>query len=166
MNSRIKRGFGRILFSIANLLPPTQSFINIGQRNIRTVAVKMILEHCGEGINVEKNAVFDSSVELGNHSGIGENCILTNKVIIGDNVMMAREVIINPGNHVISDITVPMNQQGAEPKQPVIVEDDVWIGTRAIILQGVRIGHGSVIAAGAVVTKDVPEFAIVGGGTR
>ena len=56
-----------------------------------------------------------------------------------------------------------MNQQWSLPKQKVIIGDDVWIGTRVIILPGVRVGTGSIIGAGAVVTKDVPDYAIVGG---
>ena len=56
-----------------------------------------------------------------------------------------------------------MNQQGNQKEQPVTIMDDVWIGARAIILPGVTIGQGAIVAAGAVVTKDVPPFAIVGG---
>jgi len=56
-----------------------------------------------------------------------------------------------------------MWQQGYIPDEPVIIGDDVWIGTRAIIMPGVKISNGSIIGAAAVVTKDVPDFAIVGG---
>lgn len=83
--------------------------------------------------------------------------------MIGKNVMMARECIINPSNHIISDVSIPMNQQGIEPVKPVIIGDDVWIGSRAIILPGITIGSGSIVAAGAVVTHNVPDFCIVGG---
>lgn len=160
---RIKRMIGRILFSLANLLPVTQGGINIGQKKIRALAAKLILYRSGKNINVEKGAFFASSVELGDNSGIGQDCVLSNKVIIGKNVMMAREVLINPNNHVYSDTTIPMCQQGFAPVKPVIIEDDVWIGSRAIILPGVHIHKGSIIAAGAVVNRDVPEYAIVGG---
>lgn len=163
MRSRIFRLFGRLLFGFSNILPPSQGSINIGQRSLRTLAVRMIVSNCGKGINVEKGARFDSSLEIGDRSGIGENCVITNKVIIGNDVMMAREVLINPGNHNFSDTTIPMNKQGAAPKRCVIIEDDVWIGSRAILMPGVKIGHGSIIAAGAVVTHDVPPFSIIGG---
>lgn len=63
----------------------------------------------------------------------------------------------------MDDISRPMNQQGIESVRPVIIDDDVWIGSRAIILPGVHIYRGGVIAAGAVVTQDDPEYAIVGG---
>jgi len=74
------------------------------------------------------------------------------------------------GNHNIETFsTYPFKvmilgeKKEAWSKGPIIVEDDVWIGTRAMILSGVRIGQGAIIAAGAVVTKDVPPYSIVGG---
>ena len=56
-----------------------------------------------------------------------------------------------------------MNQQGASDFHPVNIGNDVWIGARVTILPGVKIGNGAIIGAGSVVTKDVPDFAIVGG---
>jgi maltose O-acetyltransferase len=53
-----------------------------------------------------------------------------------------------------------MRLQGYKDSQPVVIEDDVWLGARVIILPGIRVGHGAVIGAGAIVTKDVPPFAI------
>lgn len=163
MRSKVSRIIGRLIWTLAKILPPARSSVKIGQRKIRNFAAKLILTQCGKGVLVEKGAQFDSTVKLGNRSGIGENCIITNQVIIGDNVMMAREVLINPNEHIIADITIPMRDQGLAPKKPVIIEDDVWLGSRAIIMSGVTVHKGSVIAAGAVVTKDVPEYAIVGG---
>jgi len=77
--------------------------------------------------------------------------------------MMAPEVIILSSNHEFKDRSTPMIIQGQRVEDPVIVCDDVWIGTRAIILPGVTIGSHSIVAAGAVVTKDVAEYSIVGG---
>ena len=56
-----------------------------------------------------------------------------------------------------------MMQQGFEEERPVYIGDDVWIGDRVMILPGVHVGNGSIIAAGAVVTKDVPDHTVVGG---
>ena len=123
----------------------------------------MIMNYCGKGVNIEKGAYFASNMSIGNFSGIGAYSIIANSVIIGDNVMIARECIINPSNHCFERTDIPMNEQGLEATNPVIIEDDVWIGSRAIILPGVIIHRGSVIGAGAVVTRDVPEYAIVGG---
>ena len=70
---------------------------------------------------------FASDTSLGNKSGIGAFSIISNTTVIGNNVMMARECIINPSNHKMDDISRPMNQQGFEPVRPVIIDDDVWI---------------------------------------
>jgi len=87
---------------------------------------------------------------------------------IGNDVMFGPEVNIRGGNHRTDIIGRFMADIGPQEKrliddQGVIIEDDVWVGTRAIILHGVRIGRGAIVAAGAVVTKDVPPYAIVGG---
>ena len=161
--NRLSRAFGRILLAMAAILPDNTSSINLGQKAIRAFAAKRILDRCGCGVDIQKGARFASSVEIGDHSGIGECCVISNKTIIGNDVMMARECLINPGEHIIDELMKPMNQQGIKKALPVVIEDDVWICSRAIILSGVRIGTGAVIAAGAVVTKDVPPYAIVGG---
>ncbi len=96
---------------------------------------------------------------------IGENCTLGNDgfydaregITIGDCVNIAAEVRIYTREH---DIDSP---DFAETGGPVVIEDFVYIGTRVTILPGVRIGRGAVVASGAVVTKDVPEFTLVGG---
>ena len=93
------------------------------------------------------------------------------RLIIGNFVSIAEDVLfILGGNHNMNTFsTYPFKvmvlgeKREAWSKGPIIVEDDVWIGTRAIILSGVRIGKGAVIAAGTVVTKDIPPYAIVGG---
>lgn len=95
------------------------------------------------------------------------------KLIIGNYVSIASEVkFILGGNHQINTFsTFPLKASftnndfliDASSKGPIIVEDEVWIGFGAIILSGVKIGRGAIIAAGAVVTKDVPAFSVVGG---
>lgn len=83
---------------------------------------------------------------------------------IGDNVMMGPEVVILSSGHAHSRTDIPMNQQGfIAPTRPTIIGNDVWIGTRVIILQGVQIGDGCIIGAGAVVTKDIPPYSVAGG---
>jgi acetyltransferase-like isoleucine patch superfamily enzyme len=82
-------------------------------------------------------------------------------VTIGDRVLIGYRTQILSSNHVI-DGKKPIFYSG-HVKKPVVIENDVWIGASCIILPGTRIGEGAVIAAGSVVTKDVPAFAIVGG---
>jgi maltose O-acetyltransferase len=72
-------------------------------------------------------------------------------------------VIILTINHKYDRLDISMLEQGHQPPEPVIIADDVWIGTRAIILPGISIGRGAIIGAAAVVTKNVPEYAIVCG---
>ena len=160
---KIKLLIGRILYLFASHLPESFFWINIGQRQIRGFCGKLILANCGKYVNIEKGAVFSSSAELGDHSGIGIRCRMNGKVKIGKNVMMGPEVCIYTRNHAFDRTDIPMNQQGSTPEKAVVIEDDVWIGARAIILPGVHIGTGAVIGAGAVVTKDVPDYAVVGG---
>lgn len=83
-------------------------------------------------------------------------------VEIGADVLLGPRVMILPENHVHADAQRPIRAQGVE-RGGVVIEDDCWIGAGASILSGVRIGTGAIVAAGAVVTKDVPPRAIVGG---
>lgn len=160
---KFKRLLGRILYAFASHLPPSFSRLKIGQRAIRAFCGKLILPKCGKKVNIEKNAVFSSLVELGDRSGLGLNCRIAGKVIIGDDVMMGPNVSMYPTNHAFDRTDIPMDQQGFTPEKPIKIGNDVWIGANSIILSGVTVGNGVIIGAGAVVTKDVPDYAIVGG---
>lgn len=107
-------------------------------------------------------------VDYGRHVEIGENfyanmdCIFldVNRIIIGDNVMVGPRVGFYTAGHPTDPI---VRTQDLEFGLPIIVKDNVWIGANATILPGVTIGQNAIVAAGAVVTKDVPESTIVGG---
>lgn len=111
------------------------------------------------------------NIFCGDYVSLGERPRLIatrSKVIIGNHVMFASEVLIRGGNHRTDLVgrfmdTINEKEKRPEDDRDVVIEDDVWVGDRAIILHGVTIGRGAVIAAGAVVTKDVPPYAIVGG---
>lgn len=111
------------------------------------------------------------SIIVGDNVNLGYRPLLIaarSKIVIGNNVMFGPEVTIRGGNHRIDIIGKPMIDVRDDDKRPeddpgVMIDDDVWIGTRAIILAGVTIGRGAVVAAGALVTRDVPPYAIVGG---
>lgn len=83
-------------------------------------------------------------------------------VEIGNNVQIAWNVSVISQNHAFSRLDVPIMEQGYE-KSAVKISDDVWIACNATILPGVTIGRWAIVGAGAVVTKDVPDYAIVGG---
>ena len=103
-------------------------------------------------------------IEFGKGSFCGEFCVfgVNSKIKIGENVMIAQAVTIRDTDHEFKSLSVPMKHQGITTS-PVTIEDDVWVSHGAVILQGVTVGTGSIIAAGAVVTKDVAPFSIVGG---
>jgi len=133
-------------------------------KKVRHFCCKHIFVKCGKDVNIEHGVDFEGGTELeiGSYSGLGINSWI-GPAKIGKDVIMGREVIIISKNHKYSDSTKPIHLQGYEQVRPVIIEDDVWIGTRVIILPGRRIGRGAVIGAGSVVTKDVPPYAVVGG---
>ena len=134
-------------------------------KQIRQLACKNIFKIAGKNINIERGAHFGSGsrIEIGDNSGIGENCQIPDNTKIGRDVMMGPDVLIVGKNHNYEDLKIPMRLQGAKEAAPVIIGDDTWIGARVIILPGVNIGEGAIVGAGAVVTKDIPPYAICAG---
>ena len=132
-------------------------------RKIRGGVLKHYLLSAGENINIDAGAEVGWDVTLGNHSGIGMRSKVQNGTRIGSNVMIGPDCYIYTINHRIDCLDKPMIEQGYTQINPVVIGDDVWIGARVTILGGVHIGDGSVIGAGAVVTHDVPAYAVVGG---
>lgn len=130
---------------------------------IRGFFAKHILKSMGKDVNIEKGALFDSQVEIGDRSGIGANCSVLGPVKIGKFVNMGPDVIIYTRNHAHDRTDITMQEQGFEEYKEVCIDDDVWIGGRVIILPGVKIGKGCIIGAGAVVSKDVPPYSIAVG---
>ena len=130
---------------------------------IRAWLTKGFILSCGFNVNIEHGAKFDSDLSIGDNSGVGIDCRLGGGITIGDNVMMGPECIMLPHFHRNSRLDIPMCEQGFEEAKPIHIRNDIWIGTRVIIMPGVTVGDHSIIGAGAVVTKDVPEYAVVGG---
>jgi acetyltransferase-like isoleucine patch superfamily enzyme len=106
----------------------------------------------------------NSGIRIGRDSLIGEYTIIRGQggVQIGDRVYTSPMTQLIAVNHVVDDPQKPFVEQGITA-QGIIVEDDVWLGANAVVTDGVRIGKGAVVAAGAVVTQDVPPHTIVGG---
>ena len=163
---KIARFMATVLyFGFARYLPVSYNPLGLGlTKPFRAMLCRFMFQKCGKNVNVERGAWFGYNIEIGDNSGIGINSELNTPggIFIGNNVMMGPDVMIITQNHKHDDITKPMLEQGFE-RAPVIIEDDVWIGTRVIILPGVKIGRSSIIGAGAVVTKDIPPFSIAGG---
>ncbi|MDP7150611.1 MAG: DapH/DapD/GlmU-related protein [Paracoccaceae bacterium] len=102
-------------------------------------------------------------IVVGDFSFIGTNCTIYPKVHIGTYCLMAPDVKIVGADHKYDVVGLPICFSGREPLPETVIGDDVWIGTGAIIRAGVTIGDGAIVAAAAVVTRDVPPFTIVGG---
>ncbi len=137
------------------------------------------LHACPAGIEIGANSYVMHHAELHVYNfrdlpdagiRIGKNCLISEfnvlrgqgGITIGDNVYTAPLVQLLAVNHVYNDPKRPIIEQGITA-QGIVVEDDCWLGAGAIILDGVRIGRGAVVAAGAVVAKDVPPHTLVGG---
>jgi len=103
-------------------------------------------------------------LRLGDHSAIGPQSFLGAQggIAIGSDVIMGPGVRIFSENHEFADVTVPIRAQG-ERREAVMIEDDCWIGAGVTILDGVTIGRGTVVAAGAVVTHSLPPYSVVAG---
>ena len=106
------------------------------------------------------NAVGD--VMIGDHTRIGLHNTIIGPVDIGSHVNLAQGITVTALNHNFDDTEKLIDEQGVSTN-PVTIEDDVWIGANAVILPGVTIGNHCVVAAGAVVTKDVPPHSLVAG---
>ena len=114
---------------------------------------------------MERGAHFGSGrdIEIGDNSGIGINACIPSNTIIGQDVMMGPNCYILANNHAFDRTDIPMSQQGFTEREQAIIEDDVWIGRDVTMTPGRKIKRGSIIAACAVLTKDFPEYSIVGG---
>ena len=102
----------------------------------------------GDGFEANSNVMI-------NARGRGE-------IIIGNNVLIGPNVVLRSNNHVFLSLGIPISSQGMTEGN-IVIEDDVWIGSNAVILPNVCIGKGVIVAAGAVVTKSIPPYTIVGG---
>jgi len=124
-----------------------RGFMKIGKHNR-----VMRLVYVGNGQNIQ----------IGSYCRINEQTRLDN-VKIGNHVMIARESVILGKTHEVKSTELPMERQGKINMPQTIIEDDVWLGLRTTIMPGLRIERGSIIGSGAVVTKSINRYAVVGG---
>lgn len=117
----------------------------------------------GKNVNFERFSYFTPLLKIGDNSGVGIKCEIYGPVSIGKNVMMGPEVVIYTSGHSFDRCDIPIIDQGSTEPKPVVIKNDCWIGRRAMIMPGVHISEGCVVGAGAVVTKDIPPFCVVGG---
>ena len=112
---------------------------------IRSWFARRIMASAGKHINIERGASFTENTSIGSNSCIGINCrIQEGKVVIGNNVLMGPDVLIFTTNHESARTDIPICMQGNTESKPVVIEDDVWIGARVIILPGVTVRRGCI----------------------
>ena len=175
----------RQLLSIARskiyslLLFGTPSFISIG-KHVKIAGKKIkIGRGChiqdfssllgnitiNENVFIHENVLirsFNYSIHIGNNTTINRNSCILSQCYIGNNCSIAPNVIIVGANHNFQDNKKLIKEQGSTSKG-IIIEDNVWIAANVTILDGCKIGQGSIVAAGAVVNKDIPPKSIAGG---
>jgi maltose O-acetyltransferase len=139
------------------------SFVGRFSKQIRFFCCSRIVASCGENVNFERGASVGRRLRIGSHSQLGEDCRINGELHIGEHSFMGPEVMVFTGNHGFDRTDIPMMDQQSSPEQIVTIGDDVWIGARVILLPGVHVGSHAIVGAGAVVTKDIPEWAIAGG---
>ena len=119
----------------------------------------------GAGSTVEDFATVNNGVgpvHIGDRTLIGLGCVLIGPITVGNDVILAQNIVCSGLNHEYTEIRTPIVNQPVTTA-PIQIEDEVWIGANAVITAGVTVGKHSVVAAGSVVTKDVPPYTIVGG---
>lgn len=133
---------------------------------LRYALLKSIATQCGDNVSIQPGVYLlnPEKVSFGNNVSVHPMCYLdaSGEIIIGNDVSIAHGVTVMSTEHIFEDIYKPIKDQGII-EQKTIINDNVWIGAKATILAGNKIGAGSIIAANAVVTKDVPNYTIVGG---
>lgn len=119
--------------------------------------------------NVDESVYFggksyiSSDLVAGKDVYIGPRCIIYPKTHIGDFTIFANDVFIIGGDHQFDKPGIPIQYSGRSPLRKTIIGKDCWVGARAIIMCGVKIGDGCIIAAGACVTKDLDEYGVYAG---
>jgi maltose O-acetyltransferase len=160
----MKAIFRFLYYVIGKHLPNSNFPLGRVYSGIRGFFCKGFLNQFGSNITLEGNIFFGDGrdIEIGNNSQINEECWIRNSKIGKDVMIGPYSMILNYG-HNIDDVNIPMIDQGVKFYQQTIIEDNVWIGARAVILPGVKICSGAVVGAGSVVTKDVDAYTIVAG---
>jgi len=123
----------------------------------------------GDGVLISRNTIIrarNGTIRIGTGSDIGAHCLLATdqRLEIGANVLVAAYTYLCAGgNHAFDRTDIPIIQQGFIPKGGIIIEDDVWIGSHGMVMDGVTIGRGSVLGSHALANRDIPAYAIAWG---
>lgn len=159
--------FFRILYYVfARHLPKSHSkpFGPIA-KFLRWFCAKNMFEYVGKNVNIEKGAYFGDgkNIRIGNNSGLGVDSFVPNDIVIGENVMIGPNFYVLARNHNFSATDQPMILQGYLNRKKTVIEDDVWIGRDVLFTPGRVVKKGTIIGTRCLLTKDFPEYSIVGG---
>lgn len=162
---RLNRTFWRMLYELlARWIPGKRMgrIVDSLGTKLRTRSVRGFIAACGTNLYLSENVTVSSQTRIGSHVSINENSRLQS-CTIGDYVLIGPECYAIIRNHHFSDLNTPIALQGYDDEAAPVIGSDVWIGARVTLLPGVFIGDHAIVATGAVVTRDVPAYAIVGG---
>ena len=139
-------------------------------RRIVMILFRSLFKKTGRNVVFDPFGVYSfETISIGDDVYIGPGAVLSaseSSIDIGNKVMFGPNVTIMGGDHntsVIGKYMYDIKEKRPEDDLPVVISDDVWLGTGCTILKGVTIGEGAIVAAGALVVKDVPPYTIVGG---
>lgn len=155
-----------LYYAFAIYLPDSYSaYIGKYSNAIRIFLCKRIFKKCGNIRTINRRVIFGSgrNIEMGDESGIGANTEIPSDTIIGNNVILSRRCFILHANHKYERTDIPINDQGTKIALQTIIEDDCWIGMNTLFTPGRHVSKGTIVAMGSVLTKDFPEYSIVGG---
>ena len=156
----VKKLLGRVLYAIGGVLPHGTSKQFPVSQGIRKISGKLLFDHAGKGMNIGRKCRLSNHVSLGDHSSIGDGGYVSGTLIVGDMVLIAPQCVFLGLDHVFDEETL---EHKGSVSRPITIKDHAWIGYGVKILPGVTVGEYSIVGAGAVVTRDVEPYAIVGG---
>ncbi len=134
--------------------------------NVTVTGLKNI--QIGNNTSIMSNSYLyahDASLKIGNNCSINNNVQISaaqGQISIGNDVLIGANSVIRAGTHNYSRTDIPIRKQGHNQGK-ILIEDDVWLSSNVVVTSNVKLGKGCVVAAGAVVTKDIPSYAVVGG---
>lgn len=163
--NKLKKIAWKVIWSLCVSKLPGELRWGLGCR-LRLFMLKQVIGHIGKRCVIMRNPSISNpqNLSLGDDSGIGINAKLdcSENIEIGSRCLMGPDVMIYTSDHNWCSDKETYFLTGMSTS-PVFIDDDAWLGARSIILKGVKVGRGATVAAGSIVTKDVPPFAIVGG---
>lgn len=154
-----------LYYGFARHLPYSPRPYAFGARRIRYEICRHMFASCGRNVNVEHGALINNGrlISIGDNSGIGLDAFISGPLVIGSNVIMGPNCTFLSINRITDRTDTTILGQGYKPAEAPVIEDDVWLGANVTVLPGRRIGRGSIVAAGAVVSSDVAPYAVVAG---